>query len=115
VTGLSVAVISDDFGDVGRLVDPHFVGSVFPVSQHKGRSAWQEVLVLPKSDLLLKLIPVGQKMNRVQKLLWEMHDFLVTRIPDRENQGFDAHALQLRDLAHAEGLREGGKALKDIG
>jgi hypothetical protein len=44
-----------------------------------------------------------------------MHDFLIARISDREDQGFDTHPPQLRYLAHAEGLREGGKALKDIG
>ena len=115
VTGLSIALISDDFGDVGRLVDPHFVGSVLPVSQHKGRSAWQEVLILPLSHLQLKLISVRQKMNRIQKLLREMHDFLIARISDREDQGFDTHPPQLRDLAHAEGLRERGETLEDIG
>ena len=71
-------------------------------------AGWNDDWTKPKGGV----VPM---LDAIKKLLWKMADFLVARVADREDERAHAHALKLQHLAHAEGLREGGEALENIG
>ncbi len=97
------------------LIDAVLVRSLSPMTQGEHDALWEEIRVLPREHLLDEQILGRKEVDALRQVRRIVPHGLASRVVDGEDDRLHADALQLQDLPHAERLREGGKALEDVG